>query len=137
MIDHSPYDNMEIPSQLSSVVADALACGQGKNGSPENLGLIGRAGHAEHDARGADGAHIQPDEAEQAVIEEKKQQKHGNAAEEPHIKAHQHGGGPWGVHLRHRHGHAEAEAQRKRARDENNGDQRPFENIGKSFDDGG
>lgn len=30
MIDHSPYNNMEIPSQLSSVVADALACGQGK-----------------------------------------------------------------------------------------------------------
>ena len=38
MIDHSPYDNMEIPSQLSSVVADALACGQGKQGNGNGTG---------------------------------------------------------------------------------------------------
>lgn len=29
MIDHSPYENIEIPQQLSSVVEDAIACGSG------------------------------------------------------------------------------------------------------------
>lgn len=30
MIDHSPYDNIQIPQQLSSVVEDAISCGTGK-----------------------------------------------------------------------------------------------------------
>ena len=51
-----------------------LTCRKGHDGPAEYLRLVGRARHAEHDARGADGAHIQPDEAEQAVIEEKKQE---------------------------------------------------------------
>ena len=135
--DRELTQNMLVIADAEGATGLELSCGQGHDGPAEYLGLIGRAGHAEHDARGAYGAHVESHESEQTVVEKKEQQQNGNAAEEPYIEADQHGGRSRGVHLRDRHGHAEAEAQGKSSHDEHHGDQRSFENVGEGFDDGG
>ena len=85
----------------------------------------------------ADHAQIQSDDIEQAEIEKKKQQKHGNAPEEPYVQPHQHPDGARGVYLGHGQGKAEQKAERQRSGHHDDGHECPLRDIGQGVEYGG
>ena len=94
------------------------------DGAAENLGLVGRARHAEDEAGRSDGGQVQADDLEQPEIEEEQQEQDGHSPEKPHIDADEAAD----------EGKADAEPKRQRSDDGDEGYDAALKDVGQGVE---
>ena len=125
----------DMPDGLPVVHAEGagraeLAHRERLDGAAENLGLVGRARHAEDEAGRRDGGQVQADDLEQPEIEEEQQEQDGHSPEKPHIDADEAADERRAVHLQHGEGKADAEPERQRSDDGDEGYDAALKDVG-------